>query len=72
MVRCYVIAGVEGALPRYEVLDANVFESLHQLREITHRWWIAEYNEEHSHDSLEWIPPTMFRRQIETARNSNL
>lgn len=56
---------------RYEVLDAYVFESLHQVREITRRW-IAEYNEERPHDSLGRIPPAMFRRQIETARNSNL
>ena len=56
---------------RHEVLDAYVFESLHQVREITRRW-IAEYNEERPHDSMGRIPPAMFRRQIETARNSNL
>lgn len=56
---------------RHEVLDAYVFESLHQVREITRRW-IAEYNEERPHDSLGRIPPAMFRRRIETARNSNL
>ena len=52
---------------RHEVLDAYVFESLQQVREITRRW-IIEYNEERPHDSLGKIPPTMFRRQIEKSR----
>ncbi len=54
---------------RHEVLDAYVFESLRQVRQIT-RDWIHEYNEERPHDSLGKIPPAMFRRQTETARNS--
>lgn len=56
---------------RHEVLDAYVFESLRQVRQIT-RKWIIEYNEERPHDSLGKIPPTMFRRQVEKARNSTL
>ena len=54
---------------RHEVLDAYVFESLRQVRQIT-RDWIHEYNEERPHDGLGKIPPAMFRRQTETARNS--
>jgi putative transposase len=54
---------------RHEVLDAYAFESLRQVREIT-RAWIIEYNEERPHDSLGKIPPAMFRRQVENARNS--
>lgn len=54
---------------RHEVLDAYVFESLHQVRDITRRW-ILEYNEERPHDSLGRILPTVFRRQIENAENS--
>ena len=54
---------------RHEVLNAYVFESLRQVREIT-RAWIIEYNEERPHDSLGKIPPAMFRRQVENARNS--
>jgi putative transposase len=54
---------------RHEVLDAYVFESLRQVRGIT-RNWIIEYNEERPHDSLGKIPPAMFRRQVEKARNS--
>ena len=56
---------------RHEVLNAYVFESLRQVREIT-RAWIIEYNEERPHDSLGKIPPAMFRRQVENARNSTL
>jgi putative transposase len=56
---------------RHEVLDAYVFESLRQVRQIT-RAWINEYNEERPHDSLGKIPPAMFRRQIENAGNSTL
>ena len=56
---------------RHEVLNAYVFESLRQVRQIT-RAWINEYNEERPHDSLGNIPPAMFRRRIENARNSNL
>lgn len=54
---------------RHEVLNAYVFESLRQVRKIT-RAWITEYNEERPHDSLGKIPPAMFRRQVENARNS--
>ena len=54
---------------RHEVLDVYVFESLRQVRQIT-RDWIHEYNEERPHDSLGKIPPAMFRRQTEAARNS--
>jgi putative transposase len=54
---------------RHEVLDAYVFESMRQVRQIT-RDWIHEYNEERPHDSLGKIPPAMFRRQTEIARNS--
>jgi putative transposase len=53
-----------------EVLNAYVFESLSQVREITRRW-IKQYNEERPHSSLGQIPPAMFRRQVENARNSN-
>jgi putative transposase len=56
---------------RHEVLDAYVFESLRQVREITSSW-ITVYNEERPHDSLGRIPPAMFRRQVENAENSTL
>lgn len=56
---------------RHAVLDAYVFESLRQVREIT-RHWITAYNEDRPHHSLGSIPPAMFRRQVENARHSTL
>jgi len=56
---------------RHEVLDAYVFESLRQVRQITRRW-MTEYNEERPHDSLGRIPPAMFRRRAEKLENSSL
>ena len=44
---------------RDEVLDAYVFDSLDQVREITESW-LPEYNEERPHDSLGRVPPLMF------------
>ena len=73
MLRCdtnYPSTKREGGDPPLDsLLDAYVFESLRQVRQIT-RDWIHEYNEERPHDSLGKIPPAMFRRQTETARNS--
>ncbi len=54
---------------RYEVLDAYLFDSLAQVREITDEW-IDRYNEERPHKSLGKIPPSWFRRQL-TAGNSS-
>jgi putative transposase len=44
---------------RNEVLDAYVFESIEQVREVTENW-LPEYNEERPHDSLGRVPPLMF------------
>lgn len=44
---------------RDEVLDAYVFESIEQVREVTEAW-LREYNEERPHDSLGRMPPLMF------------
>lgn len=41
---------------REEVLDLYLFETLDQVREITHRWLI-DYNEHRPHDSLDDLPP---------------
>ncbi len=48
---------------RHEVLDAHLFESLDDVREIT--WdWMVQYNEERPHDSLGGKPPSQYRRNL--------
>jgi putative transposase len=44
---------------RTEVLDANVFSSLAEVRAIT-RDWLRRYNTERPHDSLGRVPPLTF------------
>ena len=44
---------------RDEVLDAYLFDSLDQVRDITESW-LHEYNEERPHDSLGRVPPLTF------------
>jgi putative transposase len=47
---------------RCEVLDAYLFRSLSEVREIVHHWMLV-YNEERPHESLGNLPPETFRRQ---------
>jgi putative transposase len=44
---------------RTEVLNAYVFDSIEQVRQITESW-LHEYNEERPHDSLGRVPPLTF------------
>ena len=53
---------------RTEVLNAYVFESLDQVREISTEW-LQSYNEERPHDALGGVPPSTYRAQLE-ARSS--
>lgn len=55
---------------RTEVLDAYVFESLDQVREISVAW-LRTYNEERPHDALAGLPPATYRAQL-AARTSPL
>ena len=55
---------------RTEVLNAYVFESLEQVREISAEW-LHRYNDERPHDALGGIPPAVYRAQLE-ARSSPL
>ena len=48
---------------RYEILDAYLFDSLSQVRDVVHDWMIS-YNEERPHEALRNLPPTVFRRQL--------
>ncbi|MGY6562147.1 MAG: transposase [Luteibaculaceae bacterium] len=45
---------------RNGVLDAHIFESLEELREITEKW-VKDYNEERPHESLGNISPIMYK-----------
>ncbi|MFN9978294.1 MAG: transposase, partial [bacterium] len=47
---------------RREVLDAHVFTSLSEVREIVHEW-MTTYNEEHPHEALGNVPPSIFSQQ---------
>jgi putative transposase len=49
---------------REEVLNAYLFESLDQVREITEEW-MQIYNEQRPHDALGGLPPAVFRARIE-------
>ena len=55
---------------RIEVLNAYVFESLDQVREMSADW-LQSYNEERPHDALAGLPPATYRAQLE-ARSSLL
>ena len=53
---------------RTEVLNASVFESLEQVREISAEW-LQSYNEERPHDALAGLPPAMYRAQFEAGNS---
>ena len=47
---------------RYEVLNAHLFGSLSEVRELAWEWMIR-YNEERPHAALGNLPPSRFRQQ---------
>ena len=49
---------------RREILDANIFGSLEEVRDLTHQW-ITCYNDERPHDALGNLPPSLFRLQTQ-------
>lgn len=53
---------------RHELLDAYVFESLDQVRELSAQW-MQEYNEERPHDALARVPPATYRAQQMAGRS---
>jgi putative transposase len=46
------------------VLNAYVFESLDQVREVSTEW-VQSDNEERPHDALGGVPPSTYRAQLE-------
>lgn len=48
---------------RRGVLNANIFETLDQLRQVTDEW-IEDYNHYRPHDSLEKMPPVLFAQKF--------
>lgn len=50
---------------RTEVLNAYVFESLDQVREISAEW-LQRSNEARPHEALAGLPPAIYRAQLET------
>jgi putative transposase len=54
---------------REEVLDAYLFDSLEQVRDITDAW-LETYNTERPHDSLGQVPPLTFLPRPDPASKS--
>ena len=54
---------------RNEVLDANLFGSLSEVREAVHLW-MTEYNEERPHKSLGNLPPSLYRQQLNQTKST--
>jgi len=51
---------------RREFLNAYLFESLHQVREMA--WlWRLDYNEQRPHESLGNLPPAVYRAKLENS-----
>jgi putative transposase len=48
---------------RDEVLDAHLFSTLEQVREIIEEW-MKIYNEYRPHDALGRMPPAMYMRKL--------
>lgn len=55
---------------RREFLDAYLFESLSQVREMAWHWRL-DYNDERPHESLGNLPPSVYRQKLEKS-NSGL
>lgn len=53
---------------RQNVLDAYLFQSIDEVRNITQQW-MNDYNYLRPHDALKGLPPAVFRKQFETIQN---
>lgn len=57
-------------LYREAVLDAYIFEDLHQVKELTSAW-MDEYNQRRPHESLNNMTPHEWKTALQKAENSN-
>jgi putative transposase len=48
---------------RSEVLNAYIFETLEEVRDVAW-WWMIAYNEERPHEALGGLPPSIFRKRL--------
>jgi putative transposase len=55
---------------RDDVLDAYIFESIEEVRQLTNDW-LDDYNHERPHDSLGRVPPRTFLPRPESPRESS-
>lgn len=51
---------------RTEILDYYIFNSLHEVREITENW-LEQYNNERPHESLDNLTPREYAEHIKRA-----
>jgi putative transposase len=56
---------------REDVLDANIFETIQQVRELT-ALWLDDYNNKHPHSSLNNMSPNEFLKTKMNKKMSNL
>lgn len=56
---------------RTEILDFYLFRTLNEAREMTERW-LAEYNSERPHESLNNLTPEEYRLMAETPEISKV
>jgi hypothetical protein len=57
---------MQGSRPgtfRSEVLNAYIFESLDEVREMA-CWWMNLYNEERPHEALGGLPPSLLPKPL--------
>lgn len=47
---------------REEVLNAYLFQTLDEVREVSH-WWLIDYNERRPHHALRRLPPVTYAQQ---------
>ena len=55
---------------RTEILNMYVFKTLNEVRELTKNW-MTEYNEERTHDALNYLTPWEYLNKHLQAENSN-